>query len=160
MPCYLFTLHAYGSWYPDRPQGYVVRGQGILPSDAEEARRYRQRAAHAPATLEAAQQRAIIAQAVEAAAVLGCRLHFVATEPTHVHLLVSWSTQCTWACVRKSFKKALTIRLKGQLGKRPWFSENGSRKRVTDQDHFDYLVGKYLPDHSGWKWCEGRGEFL
>jgi hypothetical protein len=23
--------------------------------------------------------------------------------------------------------------------------------------HFDYLVGKYLPNHTGWKWSEARG---
>ncbi|MEM1305417.1 MAG: hypothetical protein AAGG46_11005, partial [Planctomycetota bacterium] len=29
MPVYLFTYHTYGSWLPDRPQGYVQRDQGI-----------------------------------------------------------------------------------------------------------------------------------
>ena len=41
MPCYLFTYHAYGSWMPDRPQGYVQRKQGILPPDAVLAQKYR-----------------------------------------------------------------------------------------------------------------------
>jgi hypothetical protein len=41
MPCYLFTYHAYGSWMPDRPQGYVRRGKGILPTDTRMAERYR-----------------------------------------------------------------------------------------------------------------------
>jgi hypothetical protein len=33
MPCYLFTWHAYATWLPDRKQGYVEKGRGILPPD-------------------------------------------------------------------------------------------------------------------------------
>ena len=40
MPCYLFTYRAYGSWMPDREQGFVRRGQGVLPPDEELARQY------------------------------------------------------------------------------------------------------------------------
>lgn len=160
MPCYLFTFHAYGSWYPDRPQGYVKRGEGILARNVDEARRYRDRATFEPAILEVEQQRAIIAQSIEAAKRLGSRLHAVATEPTHLHLLVSWATERDWEPIRASFKKSLTLRLKSKFGGRRWLSGNGSRKRVKDQEHFDYLRGKYLPDHRGWKWCETRGEYL
>jgi hypothetical protein len=41
--------------------------------------------------------------------------------------------------------------------KRTWLSEGGSRKRVSNQEHFDHLVGTYLPQHGGWKWSEERG---
>jgi hypothetical protein len=37
---YHFTYHAYRSWMPDNPKGYVRRGEGILPPDAEMARLY------------------------------------------------------------------------------------------------------------------------
>jgi len=33
MPCYLFTYHAYASWMPDREEGHVRRGEGILSAD-------------------------------------------------------------------------------------------------------------------------------
>ena len=33
MPVYLFTFHAYGSWLPDNPRGYVRRKEGIQPQD-------------------------------------------------------------------------------------------------------------------------------
>jgi hypothetical protein len=29
MPVYLFTYHAYRSWMPDRPEGFVQEGRGI-----------------------------------------------------------------------------------------------------------------------------------
>jgi hypothetical protein len=41
MPCYLFTYHAYLSWMPDRPQGYVRRKKGIFPPDEEKAEAYK-----------------------------------------------------------------------------------------------------------------------
>ena len=44
MPCYLLTLHTYGSWMPDRDKGYVRRDhEGILPRDPAMAQRYRHR---------------------------------------------------------------------------------------------------------------------
>jgi hypothetical protein len=46
MPCYLFTYHAFGSWMPDRRQGYVRRGKGIQPADPKMAERYRQNSRH------------------------------------------------------------------------------------------------------------------
>jgi hypothetical protein len=85
------------------------------------------------------------------------RLHFVATEPTHLHVLVSWKDERPWSKVRISIKSSLTRRFNREVAERQWFSEGGSRRRVINQDHFDYLVHTYLPRHSGWKWSEERG---
>jgi hypothetical protein len=52
MPCYLFTYHAYGSWMPDRVEGYVRRGQGILPRDTQMASLYYRNALHDMVQLE------------------------------------------------------------------------------------------------------------
>ena len=46
MPVYLFTFHAYRSWMPDRPQGYVRHEAGLLPPDPQAARRYARQAKH------------------------------------------------------------------------------------------------------------------
>jgi hypothetical protein len=43
----------------------------------------------------------------------------------------------------------------GPRGKR-WFVRNGSRKRVKDERHFNYLIETYLPDHPGLFWHEGQ----
>jgi hypothetical protein len=42
MPVYLFTFHAYGSWMPDRRQGYTTRSEGYRPRDPVMAGRYKQ----------------------------------------------------------------------------------------------------------------------
>jgi hypothetical protein len=83
----------------------------------------------------------------------------VATEPTHVHVLVSWSSDRTWQVVRAKLRESLTRRLNREIKRQEWFSKSPSRKRVKDQAHFDYLVGEYLPKHSGLKWSEERGVF-
>ncbi len=43
---YLFTFHAYRSWLPDRPQGYVRRGKGIQGPDKKMAELYERDAKH------------------------------------------------------------------------------------------------------------------
>lgn len=160
MPCYLFTYHTFGSWYPDRAQGYVARGQGILPRDTKMAEVYRSRAKHETVLVEEQHQQAIIHRLIDAVGYINCRLHAVATDSTHIHVLVSWRNERTWQQNRASLKKSLTLMLKERFEDRPWFAENASRKRVTDREHFDYLMDIYLPRHKGWKWREDRGLYL
>ena len=53
--------------------------------------------------------------------------------------------------MRTSIRSALSRALNKQFGSRGtegWFSDSPSRKRVRDQEHFDYLVLEYLPGHS------------
>jgi len=159
MSCYLFTYHAYRSWMPDRPQGYVRRHEGILSSDREMARLYARKDKHDMVRILSDVQLEAIATLQEAVCHIGCRLLFVATDSTHVHSVVSWVGERTWLQNRTSLKRSLTITLKQKFGKRPWLSEGASRKQVRDQAHFDYLVTQYLPKHSGWKWDERRGLF-
>jgi REP element-mobilizing transposase RayT len=159
MPCYLFTYHAHGSWLPDRPLGYVRRGKGILPTDMRMADRYRKNSKYDNAQFLEPQQLAAIEVLQEAVGHIGCHLHFVATDATHLHVLVSWKDDRTWQQNRASLKKTMTISFKERFGMRPWFVENASRRQVRDRKHFEYLITKYLPSHAGWKWCERRGLF-
>lgn len=159
MPVYLFTFHAYKSWMPDHARGYVERHKGIQPSNSRRAAQYRRAAKETNAEFGDGLQRSIIDEALNASKHQELRCHFIATDSTHVHLLMSWKTERCRDLVRKTLKTSLTRRLNRDAAKRTWFSRSGSRKRVRDQTHFDYLIGEYLPSHRGWKWCEGRGYF-
>jgi REP element-mobilizing transposase RayT len=159
MPCYLFTYHSFGSWMPDHPRGYVRRHVGVLPQDRHMAKIYRREAQHDEVLFNEEIQPVAINTIRTAVSDIDCRLHFVATEPTHIHVLVSWNGGRTWQRNRNSIKKSVTIALKNQFRDRPWFSEGASRKRVRDRRHFNYLLTKYLPAHGGWKWCDQRGLF-
>ena len=159
LPCYLFTYHAYGSWMPDHRRGYVHRGDGIRPSDKNMATLYRANLKQDVVRFDSATQRHLIDGTLEACRCQGVRCHFIATEATHVHVLVSWKSDRTWEIVRRQIRRNVTLRLDDAYKRQQWFSKSPSRKRVEDRKHFDYLVGAYLPKHSGWKWCEERGLF-
>jgi REP element-mobilizing transposase RayT len=160
MPCYHFIFHAYGTWMPDEDDGYVRRGEGQLPQDIRAAAEYRKRMSDEAASFGEFQQRALIDEVQVAAKFQSFRTHFVATEPTHIHVLVSWQDEeRAFEKLRASIRQSLSRRLGHDFGKREWLSEGGSRNRVSNQEHYDYLTHTYLPRHSGWKWCEEKGLF-
>ena len=157
MPCYLFTYHAYLSWLPDRPQGYVERGQGILPPDPEKADAYRRKATEPAVIFDERIQHFLITETQNAAEFQRFEVHAIGSDSTHLHLLVAWRDKRSWDKLRNGIKESLTRRLNLELGRRKWFVANASRKRVRDREHFDYLRQVYLPDHRGLKWDCKRG---
>lgn len=159
MPVYLFTYHA-GSWMPDRKQGYVKRHQGILPSDAEEASRYRGLMVEDPKEFDEDTQRAILTSLIESRDKQDFVIYYLATEPSHVHLLIGWNDERPWLRMRSTVKGSVSRSLNQKYYKKEWLAEGGSRKWVQDRTHFAHLVDNYLPKHSGWKWTAARGFFL
>lgn len=160
MPCFLFTYHAYGTWLPDRSEGYVQRKQGLLPQDVGLGRVYRRAMTADTVTFDAERQLVAIEAVLNAAACVELTAHFIATETTHVHALVNWSSeQRTWLQNRSSVKKAITLALQRQIEHRRWLSDSASRKQVKDREHFEHLIHHYLPSHRGWKWDEHQGYF-
>jgi hypothetical protein len=89
MPCYLFTYHAYRSWMPDRRQGYVRRHKGILARDLKMACQYEENAKFAEVQFEHQHQETIIDILCDASSHVASRLHYVATDISHVHVLAS-----------------------------------------------------------------------
>jgi hypothetical protein len=160
MPCYLFSYHGYGTWLPDRPRGYVRRDEGVLPPDEGMAELYRHNMKHPAVTFDHEIQRHLIAAAIEACNYQKLKCSYIATEPTHVHILVSWTIDRTWEVARAKLRESLSRHLNRKLERREWFSKSPSRKRVRDRKHFDYLTTDYLRKHSGWKWSEESGFFL
>ena len=142
---------------PDEDDGYVKRGEGRLPQDIILAARYRAAMAEPEVDFSDVHQRAMIDEVHIAAGKQRFSVHFVATEPTHIHVLVSWKNDRPFEKLRASIRQSLSRRLGKDFEKRTWLSEGGSRRRVSNQEHFDYLVGTYLPQHGGWKWSEERG---
>ena len=159
MPCYLFTYHGHGTWLPDHPRGYVRRKEGVLASDAHMAVCYRRNMNTEQVHFDAEMQRTMIAAAIEAFPIQGIRGHAIATDATHLHVLVSWTSDRTWEVVRRQLRGSLTRRLNKEFERREWFSKQPSRKRVKDRRHFDHLMEVYLMRHRGLKWREDRGVF-
>ena len=157
MPAYLFTFHAYRSWNADNPRGFVQRGKGIQPPNHNLARAYDAVAGAAPMIFRCEHQRILIWVGCDVCARRGWRLHFTATEPTHVHYLVSWRGSEPWGQVSTRIKNIASLMLGRKLQPQTrWFAKSGSRKRVRDRGHFLYLMNEYLPRHGGLKWREGN----
>jgi hypothetical protein len=96
---------------------------------------------------------------LEAAVKQQCSCHYVASELTHMHVLISWRSDRAWEIVRKQLGWNATHTLNQRIKKRQWFAKSPSRKRVNDRRHFDYLTSTYLPRHSGLKWNPSSGVF-
>jgi REP element-mobilizing transposase RayT len=160
----MFSYHAYLSWLPDRARGYVRRDEGVLPRDLDMADLYARNAKHDGVCLDEPLQRALIEEAMTACSKQGYRLHGAATDPSHVHLVVSWKSTKSWMQVRSGIKSSLSRRLNTERKSRaaqsdvgPSLSRGASRRHVCNRDHFDYLLTEYLPDHRGLQWYEDRG---
>ncbi len=158
MPCYHFTFHGYGAWMPDEDDGYVRREKGRLSQDTVAAVQYRRRMTDDEVEFTKVQQQALIDEVQAAAKYQLYRVHFIATEPTHIHVLISWTDELRpFEKVRSSLRQSLSRRLSREGTQRQRLSEGGSRRRVSSQEHFDYLVTTYLPKHGGWKWSDEKG---
>ena len=160
MPCFLFTYHGYGTWLPDRADGFVHWRDGLQPTDAELANAYKRKMKVAGASVagfDESVQLLLIDELQTAATFQRLRLHTLATEPTHVHALMSWTDERAPQRVSDGLRESLSRRLNKEVAKRKWLAKGGSKRRVKDLEHFDYLETTYLPSHGGWKWDEGRG---
>ncbi len=74
-----------------------------------------------------------------------------------MHALISWTDdELDWKFAHDTLKRLLGMMLAQhtQTKGRKWFVRKGSRKRVRDQAHYDYLMNEYLPKHSGRQWSE------
>ena len=148
MPVYLFTFHAYRSWMPDRRQGYVVRGEGILPPDKDAADNYRNRAKHDLIEFDDAMGWAVIDETATLCEEEEWTLYETTADKTHVHILVGWRSEAKRDAVAKRLKQRLGRALSVEKNRPgPWFSRGKGNKRVRNRKHFDYLLTKYLPKH-------------
>ena len=158
MAVYHFTLHAYRSWSPSHPRGYTRKGKGYQPPDPQRAAEYDGDAKFSKVSFDRRLQEILVLGSYDICRRRRWRLHAVGTDPSHVHLVVSWRKYIPWHDVMTKLKNILSLllgRITNSPGRR-WFVVNGSRKRVSTKDHLDHLLREYLPCHRGLFWCEGR----
>ena len=149
MPRHLITLHTYGSWMPDRPQGFFDHADGNRPTHIGLARHRRATQRHATQTLDCSRQRDAIDAVIAAAAHIDATLYAAATEPQHLHLLLGWPGERPAVSIQRAFKTAITRALQTQPGSPPLFTRGGHRRRIRDAEHFGHVRDHYLPSHTG-----------
>ncbi len=159
MPCFLFTYHGYGTWLPNRSRGYVKRGQGILPPDEHMHRLYTESMTETIVCFNGEIQLELIRAALEAAPHQRFEPYYIATDSSHLHVLLGWRHSKRSVLLRSQLKWSLTRALNLKYEHRKWLADKGNCKQVKDRQHFDYLRNVYLPKHNGWKWQPERGLF-
>lgn len=159
MPDYLFTLHAYGTWMPDRLEGSVHWKRGYSPRNEGMAGAYRARQREPSARFDKRAQRVRIEALLETAQMKCVTVHAVATDDSHIHFVCEWDDDDGRSAehLQNRLKHAMTLRLNERIGRRSWFTKGGHRKPVADVTHFDYLCDEYLPVHRGLRWDARRG---
>lgn len=157
MPVYHFTFHAYLSWLPDRPEGYVHHTTGLNPTNPDLAKLYRGQAREEPVEFSTPHQLILVEETLTAARFQNFEPLAIGTDATHLHVLLQWRDERVWSKLRNGLKESYSRKLNAVYGKREWFCENASRKRVVNREHYQYLRTRYIPDHPGAKWDAARG---
>ncbi len=166
MAVYLGTCHAYRSWDEDHPRGYVQRDGGLQEASEGMARWRGRQAKDEPARFSLKLQEVLHGVAVEIATERRVQLHAVSSTGTHLHELFSFRDpactcgaleHCRAGCAARQAAEAFMTRLKRKMGQqlakhegtrgRRWFSRGWNLTPVRNRGHFEYLVGRYLPEH-------------
>ena len=146
MAVYHFTIHAYRSWSPNHRRGYTRWKKGYEKPDPERAKEYDRNAKHPRVNFDRAIQEILILGTIDVCKRRGWRLHGAATDPTHLHVAVSWHGFLPWNEALRQIKNVLSYllgRCTDQRGRR-WFVQHGSRRRITDHEHLTYLLKTYF----------------
>jgi REP element-mobilizing transposase RayT len=157
MPVYLFTLHSYRSWNPDNPRGFVRRGEGVRPTDDGMALAYANAASEPPFLFGDCEQSVLHWIVWDLCQRRAWRLHTIAFDPSHVHILLSWRDETPMPQVFRKTKNLMSreLGLRCRPKRKHWFGKFGSKQRVREQAHFDHLINSYFPRHRGLVWREG-----
>ena len=158
MPVYHFTFHAYGSWLPDHPKGFIKRNKGWQPTNPALAEHYRQGLRDGPADFTAERQQHALHILRASESPQRFSLYGFAGEPTHLHAVVGWTDPRSADQISQQLKASITRGLNQSFGKRQWLAKNAGLTPVCDHDHLYRLVCVYLPKHHGVCWQPERPE--
>lgn len=147
MPVYHFTFHAYGTWLPDHPQGYILRNKGWQPPSDASAGLYRSQMQQHPAAFSPITQQHIIRALIECQTYQRHTLYAIATDSTHIHTVTAWTDERAPTSVRSQIKSKMTRSLNKRFIKKKWLAANAGQTPVQDTAHLYRLVHEYLPKH-------------
>ncbi|MFN3168233.1 MAG: hypothetical protein ACE37H_14320 [Phycisphaeraceae bacterium] len=148
MPVHHFIFHAYGSWLPDRPEGYFKHGSLWQPPNEQAEQQYRKNMQEEPIAFNKAQQQLLIEELIRAQPYQRINLYSAATDSTHVHAVVAWTDDRDPVRIRSGLKSSLTRMMNTRYGKRQWFVAKAGQTPIRGENHLTQLVHDYLPKHT------------
>jgi hypothetical protein len=152
MPVYHYTFHAYGTWLPDRAEGYTPYHAGWQPPDASRADQYRSSMDQHPSRFSSAVQELALKTLRDGEPLQNYKLYVFASDQSHLHAVVAWRDDREPTRVQSQIKSSLTRALNNHMGKRKWIARGAGKTPVKDEEHLNHLAHAYLPSHSGVFW--------
>ena len=147
MPVYHFTFHAYGTWLPDRPEGYFLHHKGWQPPSSACGQQYREKMNQAIKTFSSEIQQHLLDQLITASQHQRLDLYAAAIDSTHLHTAIAWRDSRSAVRIRSQIKYSLTRALINRYEKRQWLAHKAGQTCVNDERHLYRLVHEYLPKH-------------
>ena len=162
MPVFHFTFHAYRSWNADHPEGhYRHRQKGVFAPNTALAAHRDTIAIEEPFVFTHAIQLIFLSSALDICQHQNWRLHGLAANSTHVHVVASWKSDeslkdVIWGKLKRNMSRAAGLSLHD--GPRKRFSRGASKIPVRTHAHLHQLLHSYLPNHDGIFWREGMDQ--
>jgi REP element-mobilizing transposase RayT len=141
---YFLTWTTYGTWLPGDDRGWVERGRGLKPPNADLRQRTFRSLRETACTL-APQQRETVNQTIrDHCEVRGWRLWAVNCRSNHVHVVASGDRAPEE--MMRQFKAWATRRLRerevtqGAAPRQNWWTERGSRRWINDDSSLEAAI--------------------
>ncbi len=149
MPVYHVIAHGFFTWNADNPEGYYRRNRGRYAPEVKLAKHWT-RTARFPVVYWHREDQEILLHAVlESARRRNWEIYAVATQTTHLHIIVAWQTQDSPNKVQQTLKQIMSLQMGRTYGYgRRWLARNGQPQRVKNGAHLRHLLYGYLPSQA------------
>ena len=157
MPVYHIIVHGFLTWDADNPKGYYRRGRGRFAAEPQLAAHW-ERSARFPTLLWSWDDQNLLCQTVqETSARRQWTVYAIASQPTHLHIVLAWHTLHPPERVQQTLKQMMSLALGSIHGRgRRWFSRNGVPQRIKNRTHLRHLLYDYLANQAVIFWRSNR----
>lgn len=144
---YFITWTTYGSWLPGDERGWVEKPGRFRDPDPAREDFARHLMTEPECSLNGDQRRIVEQTVTDHCTIRGWHLHIVNCRTKHVHVVVSAPVEPdhvlqelkTW-CTRKLREHERTTLGPGQSRRENWWTENGSKRKLFDDDGLEAAV--------------------
>jgi REP element-mobilizing transposase RayT len=149
---YFITWTSYGTWLPGDDRGWIKKNfNGVQTPNAKLEQEMRGKMAEDAVQLSDSQRTIIDKTVRDHCAIRDWHLHAVNARTNHVHVVVTadrdpdevMNQLKAWCSRKLSDASGLTTRVAKKAGRRHWFTEDGDKQLIDDQEFLRNAI-KYV----------------
>ena len=149
VPVYHVIVHGFFTWNADNPNGYYRTKRGRYAAAPQLAVHWSRRARFPAVCWTRDDQDMLSRTVLEISARREWIVYAIATQSTHLHIVIAWHTSHSPKEVQQTLKQIMSLELGRKYGRgRRWFSRNGVPQRVKNKTHLRHLLYDYLPNQA------------